>query len=167
MKGIFCDTKWTTKYSIRTQKVTNISTMISQLEPSAPQEILLVSKMPTNVSILSSTIARVTSEIWIQRKKGIWSHQQCCLQEMIQFQIKIVQESSTDRIQSFNHFYPTNLLDINYLLMVSIFQILQKKNIIILQIIHVLIMNIAWGEINVDKCEDKDDEYRDDNSEVP
>ena len=86
---------------------------------------------------------------------------------MIQFQIKIVQESSTDRIQSFNHFYPTNLLDINYLLMVSIFQILQKTNIIILQIIHVLIMNIAWGKINVDKGEDKDDEYRDDNSEVP
>ena len=51
--------------------------------------------------------------------------------------------------------------------MVSIFQILQKTNIIILQIIHVLIMNIAWGEINVDKGEDKDDEYRDDNSEVP
>ena len=33
-----------------TKKVTNISNMISQLEPSAPQEILLVSKIPTDVS---------------------------------------------------------------------------------------------------------------------
>ena len=33
--------------------MTNISTMISQLEPSVPQEIFLVFKMPTDVSILS------------------------------------------------------------------------------------------------------------------
>ena len=48
--------------------MTNVSTIISQLEPSALQEILLVSKIQTYASILNGTGANVTPEIWIPRK---------------------------------------------------------------------------------------------------
>ena len=44
--------------------------MISQLEPSAPKEILLESKVPTDVSLLSGTGVSVTPERRIT-KKGI------------------------------------------------------------------------------------------------
>ena len=47
--------------------MTNISTMISQLEPSEPQEIFLVSKMPTNVTIFSVTGVSFTPYIRIPR----------------------------------------------------------------------------------------------------
>ena len=47
---------------------TNISIIISQLEPSAPQEIFLASKIPTNVSLLSGMGASVSIEIPIPRK---------------------------------------------------------------------------------------------------
>ena len=58
-----------TKEYIKTQKATNISTMISKLEPSAPQEIFFVSKIPTDVYLLSGTGASVTPERRISRKK--------------------------------------------------------------------------------------------------
>ena len=45
----------TTKEYTKTQKVTNISILINQLEPSASKEILLESKIPTDVSLLSGT----------------------------------------------------------------------------------------------------------------
>ena len=51
------------------QKVTNISTTKSQLETSAPQEILLVSKIPTDVPPLSETGASAPPERRILRKK--------------------------------------------------------------------------------------------------
>ena len=54
-----------TKNPTKTQKVTNISTLISQLEPSEPHEIFLVSKIPTDFSLLSLTVASVTPEIRI------------------------------------------------------------------------------------------------------
>ena len=60
----------TTKECTKTQKVINISTIISPLEPSAPQETFLVSKIPTGVSILSGIGASVTPEKRIPRKKN-------------------------------------------------------------------------------------------------
>ena len=51
--------------------MTNISTLISQLEPSEPHEIFLVSKIPTDVSLLSGIGVSVTPERYIPRKKGI------------------------------------------------------------------------------------------------
>ena len=48
----------------------NISTLISQLELPAPQEILLVSKIPTDVSLLSGTGDSVTTERRIPRKSN-------------------------------------------------------------------------------------------------
>ena len=59
----------TNKQSTNTQKVTNRATMISRLEPLAPQEIFLESKMPTDVSLLSGTGASVTPERHIPRKE--------------------------------------------------------------------------------------------------
>ena len=50
--------------------------------------------------------------------------------------------------------------------MIHIFQIKQKTNINILQIVHVLITNILWKN-NVDKDEDKYNENKEDNSESP
>ena len=61
----------TTKEYNKTQKVTNIPNMISQLEPSLPQEILLVSKMPTYVFLLYVAGPSVNPERLIPRKKGI------------------------------------------------------------------------------------------------
>ena len=45
----------TTEESIKIQKVTNTSNLISQLEPSARKEILLESKITTDVYVLSGT----------------------------------------------------------------------------------------------------------------
>ena len=50
----------TTIEPIKTQKVTNTSNFISQLEPSAPKEIWLKSKIPTDVSFLSGTGVSIT-----------------------------------------------------------------------------------------------------------
>ena len=58
-----------TKESTNTQEVIIISNMVSQLEPLAPQEIWLVSKLPPSVSLFSLTGASVTPEIRIPRKK--------------------------------------------------------------------------------------------------
>ena len=60
-----------TKEYTNTQKVTNILTMISQLESSSPKKIFLEYKIPNNVSLLSVTEVSVTPEIRIPRKKGI------------------------------------------------------------------------------------------------
>ena len=49
--------------------MTNTSNFIIQLEPSELMEILLESKMPTDVSLLYGTGASVTPEIRIPRKK--------------------------------------------------------------------------------------------------
>ena len=48
--------------------MTNTSNLISQLEPSAQKEILLESKMPTEVSPFFGTGVRVTPEIWVPGK---------------------------------------------------------------------------------------------------
>ena len=61
----------TTKESTKTHKFTNKSTLISLLEPSAPKEMFLESKIPTDVSILSGIGVSVTPERYIPRKKGI------------------------------------------------------------------------------------------------
>ena len=47
--------------------------MIIPLEPLAPQEILLVSKIPTGVSLFLGTKASVTPERWIPRKSHMKS----------------------------------------------------------------------------------------------
>ena len=83
--------------------MTNISNFISQLEPSAPTKILLGSKIPTGVSLLSITGAIVNPLKHIPIKI-ISNHLKCCPQKMIQFQIKIVTELSTNEIQLFHHF---------------------------------------------------------------
>ena len=70
--------------------MTNTSTLIIQLEPSSTKEILLESKIPTDVSLLSGTGVSVTSEIWVPRKKGILNHHQYRLQERVQVQTNIV-----------------------------------------------------------------------------
>ena len=44
--------------------------MTSKLEPSSPHEVLLISKMPTDVYILSRTGYRVIPERQIPRKKS-------------------------------------------------------------------------------------------------
>ena len=101
-KGGLSGTKYwkrkTTKESIKTQKFTNTSTLISQLKPSLPNQILLESKILTDVSLLSITVVSFTPEQRIQ-KKGIWNHQQCHLQARIQLQIKIVSELLPNKIQ--------------------------------------------------------------------
>ena len=124
-----------------------ISTMISPLEISAPQEIFLVSEIPTDVYLLSRIGAGVTPEKRIPRKQLIWNHQTFSLQQRIQLQIKIVPELSSNKIQTSHHIYQKNISDINYLLMLHIFQILQKTNIIVIQIIHVLITKIPWMKL--------------------
>ena len=58
----------TAKEYTKTQKLTNISTLIIQLETSVPQKILLVSKDRTNVSLLSETGSSVTPERRIPEK---------------------------------------------------------------------------------------------------
>ena len=57
------------KESIKTQKVTNTKKLVSQPEPLAVTEILLESKIPTDVSPLSGTGESITTEIQIPRKK--------------------------------------------------------------------------------------------------
>ena len=57
------------KEYINTQKVTNTSNLISQLELSRRTEILLESKIPTDVSLFSGTGPSVTPEIRISIKK--------------------------------------------------------------------------------------------------
>ena len=91
-----------TKIYTKAYKLTNISTMISKLEASAPQEILLVSKISTDVSLLSGTVTSVTPERPISRKKGIRNHQKYHLKERIQLHTKIVPELSTNKIQYFH-----------------------------------------------------------------
>ena len=78
-----------TKEYIKTQKVINTPNFISQLEPSAPKEILVKSKMRTDVYILTGvTRESVTPEMCITGGEVILNHLQCLLQERIQFQIK-------------------------------------------------------------------------------
>ena len=77
-----------TKEYIKTKNVTNPSTLFSQLEPLAPNKILLGYKISTYVSILSGTGVIVTMEQRF-KKKGKGNYQQCRLQESIQFQINI------------------------------------------------------------------------------
>ena len=47
--------------------------MISQLRTSSLQEILFVSKIPTDVFLLSGTRVSVTREIWIPKKRYLKS----------------------------------------------------------------------------------------------
>ena len=70
--------------------------------------------MPTGVSLLFITVASVTPERRIPRKKGILNHHKSLLQEIILFQIKIVPELSHKKIQSFHHIHQKDLLDINH-----------------------------------------------------
>ena len=49
--------------------MTNTSNFTSQLESSTPKEVLLKSKIPTDVSILSGTGVSATPERRISRKK--------------------------------------------------------------------------------------------------
>ena len=65
----------TTKESTKTQKMTNILTMISQLALSAPQEILLVSKMPTVIFLFYVIVVSVNTKRSTPRKKRILNHQ--------------------------------------------------------------------------------------------
>ena len=60
-----------TKEYIKTQKVINTPNFISQLEPSAPKEILVKSKMRTDVYILTGvTGASATPEIHMTREES-------------------------------------------------------------------------------------------------
>ena len=54
--------------NIKTQKLTNTTNFISQLEPSEITEIVLDKKMPTDVSLFSGTGESVTIERRIPRK---------------------------------------------------------------------------------------------------
>ena len=58
----------TTEKSNNKQKVPNIRTLISQLEPLSPQAILIVYKIPTGFSLLYRTGDSVTPEQRITKK---------------------------------------------------------------------------------------------------